>query len=313
VDRVTGPASEGASPALSVVIPCYRQAGPLERCLRALERQRVDVPFEVIVVDSGGDAVVAAVAGSVAGVRLVREGAQRPRLRAGEARNLGARHARASVLAFTDADCIPDPEWLGAALAALTPGVRLVGGPVLDALPFHPVAVSDNLLQFADFPATRPDEPAAYFPGCNLAIRRADFDRVGGFPPVPLPAGEDTSFCEAVLAQWPTGVRFARSMRVRHLGRTGLRAFLRHQATFGFCRGVLGLHLRAAHRRLGVLTIMIVPVALKRLAYILARRARWAPARLPAELALLPLLVPGLLAWAVGFRRGLRVARQRAG
>jgi len=309
---VTAPTSEGASPALSVVIPCYRHAGSLGRCLRALERQRVDVPFEVIVVDSGRDAEVAAVAASVAGVRVVREAPPRPRLRASEARNLGARHARASVLAFTDADCIPDPEWLGAALAALTPGVRLVGGPVLDALPFHPVAVSDNLLQFADFPATRPDGPATYFPGCNLAIRRADFDRVGGFPVVPLPAGEDTSFCEAVLARWPAGVRFAQAMRVRHLGRTGVRAFLHHQAAFGFCRGVLGLHLRHLHRRLGVLAVMIVPVALKRLAYVLARHARWAPARLPAALALLPLLVPGLLAWAVGFRRGLLAARQRA-
>jgi glycosyltransferase involved in cell wall biosynthesis len=290
------------NPMISVVIPCYKHAEEVGLCLRALATQACSVPFEVIVVDSAMDDVVAAVVSSNR-ARLVRSP---KRLLPGQARNLGAASAEGGILLFIDADCRPEPGWLDAAYAALTAGARLAGGPVLHARPLHPIAVSDNLLQFADFPPNRPDGPARYFPGCNLAIRRDDFYSVGGFPAITLPSGEDTSFCSAVSARWPEGLSFTRRMQVRHAGRTTLRAFLEHHSTFGYCRSALDLHLAPWHRRWGRVRAMGAAIAAKRLSYILGRGLQWDGAQLARALVLLPILVAGLIAWTAGFRRGLR-------
>ena len=209
------------APKLSVVVPCYRHAAELERCLAGVLSQATGAPFEVIVVDSASDPEIAGVA-TRAGARLVRAAS---RLGPGEARNAGAGEASGELLLFLDADCVPEPGWLAAGQAAIEAGARLAGGPVLDALPFHPIAASDNLLQFAEFPRGRPAGPATHFPGCNLAIRRADFAALGGFPPVHLPAGEDGVFSRAVLAHHPDGLRFTSAMAVRHQGRTNLGIF----------------------------------------------------------------------------------------
>jgi mycofactocin glycosyltransferase len=289
-------------PTISVVIPCYRHAAELAGCLSGLAAQVREAAGEVLVVNSEADPAVAAAA-TRGGARLV----QSPtRLLPGQARNLGAQQALGGLLAFIDADCVPESGWLAAARTALEGGAHLASGPVLHARPLHPIAVSDNLLQFADFPPNRPDGPARYFAGCNLVIRSADFKAVGGFPNVILPAGEDTSFCAAVLARWPGGLHFNRAMRVRHAGRTTFGAFLDHHATFGYCRGALNLHLEPWQRRWGAHPLMAPSVAAKRLSYILGRGWQWDRWQLARTMVLLPIVLPGLFAWASGFRRGLQ-------
>jgi GT2 family glycosyltransferase len=182
----------------------------------------------------------------------------------------------------------------------------MVGGPVLDALPWHPVAVADNLLQFSDFRPGRKDGPARYFPACNMAVRRAAFTAVAGFPDVEISAGEDTALCDRFLRRWPDGLRFVRGMRVRHDGRTSVGEFMRHQASFGYARAALGLHMTETHRRLGTRAVMLPAVIGKRLSYIAGRSVRWDPAGVPRLALLLPLIMAGLSAWALGFRRGCR-------
>lgn len=295
-------------PIVSIVIPCYRHAAELRRCLAGVARQQAGADFEVIVVDSAPDPEVA-LAAADAGARVVRAA---DRLGPGEARNAGARAARSRLLVFLDADCVPEPGWLAAAITALTgPGI-LAGGPVLDARPFHPISVSDNLLQFAEFPKGRPDGPATHFPGCNLAIRRADFETFGGFPPVHLPAGEDGAFSALVRERHPDMLRFVRAMAVRHEGRTGFGEFLRHHERFGYCRAALDLGLAPRHRRLAAWPLMTGPVAAKRLAFILGRGVAWDVGQLLRSLLLMPLLAAGLVAWAAGFRRGLAASKTRA-
>ncbi|MGH7631853.1 MAG: glycosyltransferase [Gemmatimonadales bacterium] len=290
------------APRVSVVIPCYRHAGLLRRCLEGVAWDRQGDTFETIVVNIGADPVVAGLAAEFPGVRLV---ASAERLWPGAARNRGARAAQGELLLFLDADCVPEPGWVRAATAALETGARLVGGPVLDLLPNHPIAVSDNLLQFAEYPADRPEGPVTKFPGCSLAIRRTDFEALGGFPEQ-LRMGEDTRFSTAALARWPGGLHFARAMRARHRGRTGLRDFITHQTWLGYARGLLGSDLAPSQRRLAEHAVMAPAVALKRLSYILGCTLRWHPTRVPAAVALTPLLAMGLLGYAVGLRRGLR-------
>ena len=320
-------------PVASVVIPCRGHAKEVARCLRSIERQRVDFPFETIVVDSASDPAVEEVVREAAAVRLVRS--EIP-LQPGPARTLGVSHARGMYLVFIDADCQAEPDWLAAAVGVLRDGlgdgpraapgggrragqsahqkdrVHMVGGPVLDARPRHPVAVTDNLLQFSDFRPGRRDGSARYFPACNMAVLRSSFAQVGGFPDPEFGAGEDTGLCNRFLERWPDGLRFVQGMRVMHDGRAAFREMLSHQAGFGYARGRLRLHLTPRQQRLGSLAPLLPAVAMKRLVYLLKRNVRWDPLRTPRFVLLLPLIVPGLLAWAGGFRRGCREAIREA-
>lgn len=289
------------SPDVSVVVPCRGHADLLADCLDGLAGQETDTAFEVVVVDAAADDEVAAVAAGYPFVRLVRSAEG---LGPGPARNLGVEAARGRILAFTDADCVPSPGWLDAAHQALETGARMVGGPILHARPDLVIAVADNLQQFAEFPPTRPAGPATHFPTCNVALRTADFEAAGGFIDERL--GEDIVLSREMGRKWPEGLRFVPRMRVAHLGRTGWRAMLEHNRLLGEWRGRLRLRVGSVQLRLGRSWLAVLPFAAWRWFYIVRTTARWHPAGLARVVLLTPVVFPGLVAWAVGFRRGVR-------
>lgn len=303
MNPVDAPAAEAPriSPRVSVVVPCSGHADQLAGCLSALETQGGSVPFEVVVVDAAADPRVAEVADRFPVARLVRSA---DGLGPGAARNLGVEAARGELVAFTDADCVPEPGWLSAAVGALDSGARMVGGPVLHTRPLHPVSVADNLQQFAEFPPTRPVGPATHFPTCNVSLRIDDFRAVGTFMSKRL--GEDIILSRRMAERWPGGLCFVPEMRVRHLGRTRLRGMLAHNHLLGEWRGRLGLRVGSLQLRLGKSALAVVPFALWRWLYIVRTTARWHLRGLPRLLLLTPLILPGLIAWAIGFRRGVR-------
>jgi len=122
---------------VSVVIPTYHRPELLTRCLGATLAQRLDpTAYEVIVADDGDDPVTAAVVEALArqaarrGVALryiALRGAHGP----AAARNAGWRQACGPIIAFTDDDCVPDPGWLSAGVAAMAEGVAGVSGRLI--------------------------------------------------------------------------------------------------------------------------------------------------------------------------------------
>ena len=112
------------NPFVSVIVPVWNDAERLACCLHALEAQtyRHDL-YEVIVVDNhaerrvGGDSEkIAQVVSVNAHSRVVHE--RRPGSYA--ARNMGVVVAHGEIIAFTDADCIPTPDWIERGVAHLT-------------------------------------------------------------------------------------------------------------------------------------------------------------------------------------------------
>ncbi|WP_409072706.1 glycosyltransferase family 2 protein [Mitsuaria sp. BK037] len=104
-------------------MPTYRRPDLLARCLGALLAQTLPADrFEVIVVDDGQEdrcreqvERVAATPGAPA-IRYLRAASGRgPAV----ARNAGWRAATAPLVAFTDDDTLPDPQWLARGLAAM--------------------------------------------------------------------------------------------------------------------------------------------------------------------------------------------------
>jgi glycosyltransferase involved in cell wall biosynthesis len=128
-------------PAVSVVVALYDRVDGLRRLLSALETQTFS-DFEVIVVDQTGmpetekllttsslDALYLECIPST-DARTGRRRRGKPS-NASRARNTGVNAARASIIAMTDDDCVPIPEWLERLTAPLRhdPSVLMVTGP----------------------------------------------------------------------------------------------------------------------------------------------------------------------------------------
>jgi GT2 family glycosyltransferase len=166
-------------PKVSVIVPHYRDLARLDRCLAALGAQTYPQDqFEVIVADNASPEGEAAVAAAIAGrARLVTVSEKG----AGLARNGGVAAARGDLLAFTDADCLPDPGWLAAGIARLA-DADVVGGrmQVLVGDPARPTPVEAFEVVFA-FDNEHYVRRLGFTVTANLFCPRSVFERVGGF------------------------------------------------------------------------------------------------------------------------------------
>ena len=208
-----------AVPYISVIIPHLNQPRPLGACLDALGRQTLAPDrFEVLVVDNGSTPLPTHVVASLPGVHLAYEPEPGP----GPARNRGVALARAEILAFLDADCVPDPGWLAAILAAFAadPAAAVLGGAVrvFAETPGRPSRAEAFDLVYGfrqELTIARHDFAAT----ANLAVRRAVFAAVGGF--AGLAVSEDMDWGRrAKIAGFPT--RFVPAAMVHHPARRSM-------------------------------------------------------------------------------------------
>jgi cellulose synthase/poly-beta-1,6-N-acetylglucosamine synthase-like glycosyltransferase len=116
-------------PFISVVIPVWNSPGLLAKCLTALSAQSYPRDrYEVVVVDNGSTDTTADIARNYPCIAVLSE----PIAGSYRARNLGLKSARGEYVAFTDADCIPDSEWLtaGARAAQRYPSAGVLAGHI---------------------------------------------------------------------------------------------------------------------------------------------------------------------------------------
>jgi hypothetical protein len=165
------------SPDVSVVIPVRNDAERLGACLDALAAQVGGLTVQVIVADNGSSDGSAALANQHPAATTVVVESRRGSY---AARNAGIAAADAPVLAFTDADCTPDPDWLVEGLRHLH-GVDLAAGAVRMLVPREPSvwAVWDaaHYLNQEAFVAD------GFGATANLFVRRSTIDAVGPFDP----------------------------------------------------------------------------------------------------------------------------------
>jgi glycosyltransferase involved in cell wall biosynthesis len=214
-----------------VVVP-VRDAGPvLADCLRALRAQDLSPErYELIVVDDGSRDESAAVARRFE-VRVL----ERQPGGAGAARNTGARAARGTWLAFTDADCVPARSWLRVLLAETAGEAQVFGaaGRILGYASDSPAARFVDLTGGFDAERHLAHPIFPFAPSANLMYRRSAFDAVGGFD-------ERYRSYEACdlhdrLRRKCTGqvMRFAPRAIVLHRHRSSWRAYWRQQRSYG--------------------------------------------------------------------------------
>lgn len=188
---------------ICVVIPHFNQPDLLAKCLDALAPQTGGpggggwARAEILICDNGSSPGKRPepVCEGRAGVRVIDAAAIKG---PGHARNRGVEEASADLLAFTDSDTVPAPDWLERMAIALTapPGATpppdVVGGDIriLQADPGRPTAVEAYECVFS-FRAKDYMERDRYAATANMGARRAAFDVVGPFGGIDIAEDRD--------------------------------------------------------------------------------------------------------------------------
>ncbi len=217
-----------SEPEISVVIPAYNAAKTLGEQLDALTAAAIPFAWEILVCDNGsldGTAdVVADFHARFPQIRLVDASARRG---PGAARNIGVDAARASLIAFCDADDWADPGWIEGARTALAEH-EFVAGYLQWA---HQVRRAGVVIEHMGAITTSPVPELPAASSSNLAIRREIYLAVGGFNEV-LRSGEDLDFCWRVQLAGHRLVHVAQ-MRIQTRRREGVIASFRQGYSYG--------------------------------------------------------------------------------
>ena len=216
------------SPRVSVVVCSYNADRTMEACLVSLEH--LNYPdYEVIVVNDGSTDHTLEIAERFPYARIITQ----PNRGLSVARNVGAEAATGEIVAYTDSDCVADPDWL-TYLVSTMERKQLVacGGPNFpppeDSLVPSAVAVSPG----GPTHVLLTDETAEHIAGCNMAFRRDALLALGGFDPVYRAAGDDVDMCWRFQDAGHT-IGFSPAATVWHFRRNTVGAYLGQQRGYG--------------------------------------------------------------------------------
>jgi len=310
---------------LSVIVPTRGDEARLGALLDALGCQTLDrARWElVLALDDTPLAPALAARLEAVGGRAVQLGR---RAGPGAARNAGARAARGDWLAFTEDDVTPAPDWLARAAA------RIEAEPALEVIEGLTVKPGGR-------PVHRQSQAHPLYLPTNLFVRRATFQRVGGYcedfydPASGIYFREDTDFgfaleeAGAAVGREPGAVvahpdehpgaldplRWARRHRMdalleaRHPARFRARVEVHRFGPFVVRRPiprtsivfVLALALALGSWLLGARTLALAALALAGLAFLPV----WAKWKFDPRRLPVCLLVPFVMVWALGVGR----------
>ncbi|BAZ53703.1 glycosyl transferase family protein [Nostoc sp. NIES-4103] len=213
-------------PMVSVVVPIYNGEADLPELINCLLSQTYPLDrVEYLIVDNNSsDRTLAYLQTSAENCPItIRPLSQNQIQSSYAARNTGIHAAVGEIIAFTDADCRPQPQWL---ISLIQPFVKqdvvIVAGEII-ALPGNTL-----LEQYADRQETLSQKHTlahsfcAYGQTANLAIRRIALEKAGLFRPY-LTTGGDADICWRILQQNIGRLEFAPEAIVQHRHRTTLK------------------------------------------------------------------------------------------
>lgn len=226
-------------PRVSVVIPVYNGEADLPDLISCLRVQTYPADrVEYLLVDNGScdrtGAIIQAAAQNAKSQGLTIRYVTENRIQSSyAARNAGIRASTGEIIAFTDADCRPQPNWLYAMVQPFAdPTIGLVGGAIV-ALPgktlIEKYSERKNILSHKGA-LSHPVCP--YAAGANLAIRRETLQKVGLFRPY-LTTGGDADICWRIQRQ--TSWRFCSVEQaiIQHRHRDTLQALQKQYQRYG--------------------------------------------------------------------------------
>ncbi len=222
-------------PKVSVVVASYNAGRTLNACLESLTR--LNYPdYEVILVDDGSTDDTPKIAEQFSKVNCLRH---EKNLGLSIARNTGIAAAAGEIIAFTDADCRADEDWLYYLVGDLLKGEFAgMGGPNLLPLEDGPVAAAVMVSPGGPAHVMLDNRVAEHIPGCNMAFHKQALVEIGGFDPVFHTAGDDVDICWR-LQQAGYKIGFSPAAFVWHYRRSTVGAYLKQQRGYGEAEALL--------------------------------------------------------------------------
>jgi glycosyltransferase involved in cell wall biosynthesis len=197
----------------SLVIGTRNRADQLEKCLAVIAELRSAADWELILVDNGStDGTAAVIEGfkNRAPMPVVAAFEVIPGL--GRARNRGLAVASGGILAFTDDDCYPAPDYIDSVLAIFRDReIGYAGGRVKLYDPrAWPISIIDKPEPLIIEPFTYIDGPDMKILGANMAFRRGVLKQIGGFDDAlgaggPFSCEDVDAFARSSFAGWKGG------------------------------------------------------------------------------------------------------------
>jgi glycosyltransferase involved in cell wall biosynthesis len=171
---------------VSLIIGTRDRCQKLARCLQSVQRIAFERPWELIIVDNGStDSTSAIVQKFVCAVSVPVRYLFEPKPGLGNAHNAGVQIAHGEILAFTDDDCYPEPDFLRCVWSVFADrSVGYIGGRIL---PHDPADVRVTTVTHTApiaFPPNSFIRAGSCFSGANMAFRRQVLDEIGGFDPL---------------------------------------------------------------------------------------------------------------------------------
>ena len=215
-------------PRVSVVVCAYNAESTMDQCLASLEH--LNYPdYEVIVVNDGSEDGTEAIAERYPYCRIISQENKGLSV----ARNVGAEAATGEIVAYTDSDCVADPDWLDFLVGTMERGGLVAcGGPNFpppeNSLVPAAVAVSPG----GPCHVLLDDQIAEHIAGCNMAFRRDVLLGLGGFDPTFRAAGDDVDICWR-LQDAGYAIGFSAAAMVWHFRRNTVGAYIGQQRGYG--------------------------------------------------------------------------------
>jgi glycosyltransferase involved in cell wall biosynthesis len=177
---------------ISVIVPVYNGAGHIGDCIEALLRQ--DFPlghYEIIIVNNRSTDATQEIIERYP-VRSLYESKRGP----AAARNTGIRASTAEFVAFTDADCIPQSNWLSKLFSVMPKTICGAGGQVSSYYEYDMISNYVDQIVFRQRYNILHKSPP-HITTANACFRRAILLDIGLFDEsFPFAAGEDRDLGE---------------------------------------------------------------------------------------------------------------------
>ena len=230
-------------PAVSVAATVLNEVEDIDALVESLMRQTL-APAEVVIVDGGStdgtwERLEAARKKYPTLVPIRDESCSLQRCPGpiARGRNVATAAASSDVVAFTDAGCTHEPDWLSNLTAPICSGEfqYSVGGSWIDP-------ANSTVWDIASAPffgiKLKPDAPTKSCTARSMAFRKELWQRVGGFPETVF-LGEDTVFDSKVrkLVTPAFPERAKASYQPRHTFRSSLRQMVSYSVTDGVLGG----------------------------------------------------------------------------
>ena len=214
-------------PQLSIIIASYNSGKSIKRCLESLRNQDTEAGFEIIVVDSSTDNTADYVEKDFPETRLYTFA---ERKFCGDARNFGISKAKGEIIAFIDADCTAETDWVSEIVKAHRSPYPAIGGAIANGDLRSYVGWAGYFCEFSQWMPGTAEGWQTDVAGANMSYKRKVFDDIGSFI--------EGTYCSDTEFHWRLArsghlVRFDPSIQISHFCIDDLTNLIRHEYHHG--------------------------------------------------------------------------------